>query len=292
MFLISFNPGDDGDGIGRDEFIDNVAKDILLKLPKQFDLITLKKTLQMNISPTGVVLLQELERFNALVNRMLVSLGQLRKALAGEIGMDTELDNIAIALYNGELPANWRHLCPETCKRLAGWMDHLLRREQQYKSWAVSGEPMVIWLSGLHIPESFLTALVQIACRKNNWPLDRSAMYTYVTKYGDPDDIEAKAATGCYITGLYLEGARWDMTEMCLKKSLAKVLVEPLSILAMVPVQAHRLTVQNTFRTPAYTTSRRRNAMGVGLVFEADLGTKDHTNQWILQGVCLLLNTD
>jgi hypothetical protein len=29
--------------------------------------------------------------------------------------------------------------------------------------------------------------------------------------------------------------------------------------------------LQNTFKTPVYVTSQRRNAMGVGLVFEADL---------------------
>lgn len=52
------------------------------------------------------------------------------------------------------------------------------------------------------------------------------------------------------------------------------------------------LTSQNTLRTPVYTTSERRNAMGVGLVFEADLATSEHISHWVLQGVCLLLNTD
>lgn len=51
-------------------------------------------------------------------------------------------------------------------------------------------------------------------------------------------------------------------------------------------------TTKNTFRTPVYTTSKRRNAMGVGLVFEADLETREHINRWILQGVCLTLNDD
>ena len=44
------------------------------------------------------------------------------------------------------------------------------------------GEPYVMWLSGLHIPESYLTALVQATCRKNGWPLDRSTLYTAVTE--------------------------------------------------------------------------------------------------------------
>jgi len=39
-------------------------------------------------------------------------------------------------------------------------------------------------------------------------------------------------------------------------------------------------------------TQSRRNAMGVGLVFEADLHTKEHPSHWILQGVALTLNID
>lgn len=50
--------------------------------------------------------------------------------------------------------------------------------------------------------------------------------------------------------------------------------------------------IQNTFRAPVYTTSLRRNAMGVGLVFEADLATTEDLSHWVLQGVCLTLNND
>ena len=37
---------------------------------------------------------------------------------------------------------------------------------------------------------------------------------------------------------------------------------------------------------------RVRTAMGVGLVFEADLATVEHTSHWVLQGVALCLNID
>lgn len=80
----------------------------------------------MNITPTGIVLLQELERFNKLLHRMQWTLSQLRRALAGEIGMDAVLDNIANSLFNGQLPQDWRKLCPQTCKSLGGWFEHLL----------------------------------------------------------------------------------------------------------------------------------------------------------------------
>lgn len=62
--------------------------------------------------------------------------------------------------------------------------------------------------------------------------------------------------------------------------------------MSIVPTELHRLKLQNTLKTPVYTTSLRRNAMGIGLVFEADLRTPEHTSHWILQGVCLILNED
>lgn len=146
----------------------------------------------MNITPTLVVLLQELERFNKLVNLMSQTLSLLRKALAGEIGMGSVLDEVAGALYNGQIPNYWRKLAPDTTKSLAYWIEHLNQRANQYRYWASSGEPLVMWLSGLHMPQSFLTALVQIACRKNNWPLDRSTLFTEVTHFADPDDVEER----------------------------------------------------------------------------------------------------
>lgn len=34
-----------------------------------------------------------------------------------------------------------------------------------------------------------------MACRKNGWPLDRSTLYTCVTSYLDPDDVEERPPT-------------------------------------------------------------------------------------------------
>jgi dynein heavy chain len=63
-------------------------------------------------------------------------------------------------------------------------------------------------------------------------------------------------------------------------------------LIKIVPAEAHRLSLKNYLPTPVYMTSDRRNAMGNGLVFEASLYTKKDFSHWILNGVCLLLNTD
>lgn len=113
------------------------------------------------------------------------------------------------------------------------------------------GEPAVIWLSGLHIPESYLTALVQATCRKNGWPLDRSTLYTTVTKYKTAEEVTERAHSGCFVSGLYLEGASWDLEAGCLRRPKPKVLVEELPVLKVIPIEGHRLKLQvnrNVFR--------------------------------------------
>lgn len=291
--LVELQPqtGGESGGISREEFIGKIATDIQGKLPPLFDVDRVRKNIT-DITPTYVVLLQELDRFNVLIRKMSTSLINLQRALAGEVGMSSELDEVARALFNGQLPSIWRKLAPATLKSLGNWMEHFLKRLSQYNKWVNDGEPAVIWLSGLHIPESYLTALVQATCRKNGWPLDRSTLYTTVTKYKTAEEVTERAHSGCFVSGLYLEGASWDLEAGCLRRPKPKVLVEELPVLKVIPIEGHRLKLQNTYRSPVYTTSQRRNAMGVGLVFEADLATHEHISHWVLQGVCLTLNSD
>lgn len=162
--------GDSSSGISRDDYIGQVAKDIENKMPQVFDLDQVRKHLGSAISPTSVVLLQELERFNKLVVRMARSLAELQRvsvagclrcvpawvpawarcppprpsvlsaglcaqALAGEVGMSSELDDVARSLFIGQIPNIWRKLAPDTLKSLGNWMLYFLRRFSQYTSW-------------------------------------------------------------------------------------------------------------------------------------------------------------
>ena len=57
------------------------------------------------------------------------------QALAGEVGMSSELDDVAKSLYNGLIPGIWRRLAPATLKSLGNWMLHFLSRYKQYNYW-------------------------------------------------------------------------------------------------------------------------------------------------------------
>jgi len=43
-------------------------------------------------------------------------------------------------------------------------------------------------------------------------------VYTHVTKFLSAEEITKRPEFGCFSTGFYLEGARWDVEKGCLEK--------------------------------------------------------------------------
>jgi dynein heavy chain len=298
--LIEMQPrtGDTGASGKREQIVSNIAQSILENVPSPFDVVMIEKAHRIaedgvsprELTPSEIVLLQELAHFNKLVVSMKTSLVMLRRALIGEVPMDGALEALFHSLFAGWIPQDWRKLSPTTQKNLADWLVHFTKRYAQYSEW-VDHEPKVMWLAGLHIPEAYLTALIQTAGRKMGWPLDKTALVTKVTKILDPSEITERPEMGCYISGLSMEGASWDFEKSCLVRQKPKELIVNMPIIHLLPIESHRKKLQNSIEVPVYVTQARRNRMGEGFVFLADLPTKDHPSHWILQGVCLVLNT-
>lgn len=60
--------------------------------------------------------------------------------------MSNQLDEIARSLYNGQLPASWRRLAPDTLKSLGNWMLHFERR---YKQVGLTTQPCLLAITYL-----------------------------------------------------------------------------------------------------------------------------------------------
>ena len=222
MDLIELQPRTSvgGRGTSREEMVSIVAEDILSKIPGTFDMPRLKKRLP-HPTPTQVVLLQELDHWNKLLYTMSGALNTLLRALKGEVGMSAMLESLASSLLIGMLPASWVKLTPQTEKPLGIWMENFLRRQDQYASWAKFGdEPKLMWLSGLHIPATYLAAVVQTTCRAKKWALDKSTLMTKVTKMTAESEVETRPEFGCYLIGLFLHGASWDIKSSTLTKQV------------------------------------------------------------------------
>lgn len=77
---------------------------------------------------------------------------------------------------------------------------------------------------------------------------------------------------GCFVSGLYLEGADWDVEEGCLIKSTSKVLAVDLPVVKIIPTEAHRLKLQvRGRRLPRFPSSPltgvRRQVVSKSLAF-------------------------
>lgn len=121
-----------------------------------------------------MVLVQELERYNALLKRVHRDCGELQLGIKGLVVMSADLDGIFEALSNGKVPAGWLKGYP-SIKGLGSWTRDLLSRLEQLNSWAEETYPMVYWLSGFTYPTGFLKAVLQTTARKNAIPIDTLA---------------------------------------------------------------------------------------------------------------------
>merc|ERR1719399_2754459 len=288
--MMAMQTGDAGGGgeMSREQYIAGIANDIQQVVPES-EVKFLKDGVP---TPQEVVLLQELERFHRLSERIYATLADLKRALDGQIGMTQDLEDLANCLFAAKVFSVWLSLAPQSTKPLGSWIDHYRGRHLQYKDWCEQGDPKVYWLSGLHIPESLLSALVQATSRRKKWALDKSTLYTTCTKEYKAENIKEALLDGAYVRGIFLEGARWDAERGCLDTQLPKQLCVEMPIIEIIPVEANRLKIRDSLATPVYVTPLRRNAMGVGLVFTANLHTKEHLSIWTLQGVALVLNND
>ena len=131
-----------------------------------------------------------------------------------------------------------------------------------------------------------------MSCRIKGWALDKSLIYTVVTQSRNPDNIKKKPEHGCYVQGIYLEGASWDIEKNHLIKQPPKELVYEMPIIQLIPAEANKLKLKDNLKTPVYMTQDRKNRMGTGQVFTADLRTEEHPSHWVLQGVACVLNVD
>ena len=93
-------------------------------------------------------------------------------------------------------------------KPLNAWFKDLVQRLDFLQNWVEQGVPATFWIGGFFFPQGFLTACLQNYARKMTYPIDTVA-FGFVLKEEAQEEL-SKPEDGCYLYGLYLEGARWD----------------------------------------------------------------------------------
>merc|ERR1719160_2091365 len=237
--------------------------------------------------PYQFVFLQECDYMNQLVYEMVRGLSELQLGFKGELTMSEQMEAIADALYMEQLPTWWVKLGFASTRTLTSWLVNLKERCAQLEDWIADplNTPKVVDVSKLFNPQSFLTAIKQLCCQTQQLELNKLAVYTEVTKR-DVKQIDAHAREGAFVSGMYLEGARWDMNANSLEDSKPKEMFTRMPVVNCKAGPVSDKEDKNSYICPTYCVPTRRPYY----VFPAQLRTRTTAAKWVLAGVALILD--
>merc|ERR1712185_626814 len=225
--------------------------------------------------------MQEMEVMNVLVTEIVRSLKELQLGFAGELTMSDAMENLQDSLYLDRIPASWAKKTWPSLMNLTMWLKNFMDRLQQLEDWYGGGGleiPKVTWLSGLVNPQSFLTAINQVAAQKNSWELDKLVTFTDVTKKFTVDEVEGSMREGAYIIGLSMQGARWNPNDTSIEKSKPKEMFCTMPVMTVRGVSVDKADFKGLYMCPTYQTLKR----GPTFIFRAQLKTKSPPQRWVL----------
>ncbi|KAJ3321161.1 Dynein heavy chain 2, axonemal [Blyttiomyces sp. JEL0837] len=290
--LLSLQPQvTSGSGISREDKVNNMAADILRKMPEDLDYENTKKIFQHDSSPLNVVLLQEISRYNILLQLMRRSLLDLQNAVKGIIVMTPDLEETFIAIFEGKVPPSWVKAY-FSLKPLAGWTRDLYLRIEHFSEWSKGNEPKLFWLGAFTFPTGFLTAILQRTARKNNVPIDILSWEFNVLQVEDDNHIQQAPKEGVYIKNIYLEGAGWDKKNNCLRDSKPMELITPMPPVHFRPVESKKKASKGLYTCPLYyypirTGTRERPSFVVAMELKSGVHDQDF---YIKRGTAALLS--
>lgn len=242
----------------------------------------------------NTVLFQECVRYNRLLAEMAVGLAAVQKALVGEVVMSEELEKMADAIYDNQVPAAWAAKGFLSLKPLASWIDDCNARIDFLGVWIAKGTPHVYWISGLFFPQAFLTGTLQNYARSNTIAVDKLS-YDFV--YRDDithADIHDKPESGCLSYGMYLEGCQWDYEKHELAHSAPKKLFVDLPLLHLIPVAERAAPEVGIYHCPVYKVLSRTGTLSTtghstNFVMYLEVPSAADPDVWIKAGVAAFL---
>eukprot|EP00744_Colponema_vietnamica_P002525 GILI01003940.1.p1 GENE.GILI01003940.1~~GILI01003940.1.p1 ORF type:complete len:487 (+),score=108.06 GILI01003940.1:1-1461(+) len=282
-----------GAGKSPDDTVTELAQSILQRVRTPFDISAFQAKYPPRYEDSmSTVLVQEAIRFNRLLLVVRSSLQNIQLAIKGVVVMSKELDDVYKAMFNNVVPIQWADKAYPSLKPLAGWVTDLVERLKMIDTWYDKGHPKAFWVSGFFFPQAFLTGMLQNYARKYQVSIDTiSTGFEWINKRGE--DVTEAPADGCYIYGMYIEGARIDPNTLKIAESQAKVLYETTPLLLLIPVVNRPKNIPNVYSCPLYKTLRRAGTLSTtghstNYVTTVEIPTDEDPSHWVKRGVAMV----
>lgn len=227
--------------------------------------------------------------------------------------MSADLEAMGDSMFNGQVPKQWTAVAYPSLKPLGAWVLDLKRRLKMFADWIRAGPPAVFWISGFFFTQSFLTGTLQNYARQNTIAIDEISfdfeVMPNIPVPGASGDAAASASSsssvavkppkdGCYVYGLFLEGARWDSAAGHLTEPLRRQLYSEMPVIWLRPCETKSIpTNRLTYTTPVYKTSKRAGTLSTtghstNFVLSIQLMSTRPEKHWVKRGVALLTQLD
>lgn len=251
----------------------------------------LKHKLQRSDDPLNIVLIQEVQRYNKLMEVIRSTLTQLELGIMGLDLISPELEQMIVNFSENKVPEAWSFAYFST-KPLSNWKEDLSARYDFFKNWVTKGAPIVFWISAFTFPAGFTTSLLQRFSRKQDSPPIDRLEFDFIPQTKAEAEFMDGPKDGAYITGLYLEGAKWDEEKLCLTEPQVMELYVPMPVIWFKPISKRVKPPQNVYECPTYYYPiRKGTVVRDSYIMKVDLKLGEApSTHWIKRGTALLMS--
>ena len=215
-------------------------------------------------------------------------------AINGFIVMSETLDEMYLKFTNNQVPKSWAKVGYLSLKPLSSWFKDLLIRVEFMRNWLENGNPQCYWFSAFFFPHGFMTGILQTHARRFSIAIDKLSFSFEVMQAEVAEHIEdyPEDGVGVYISGLFMDGARWDREAQVISDQFPAKMTETMPVVWFVPKQDFKPDPEN-YMAPLYKTSQRAGVLSTtgqstNYVLNVELPTKEPPSTWVQRAAALL----